>query len=241
MPAQLPPRPVRRIPVLAGAALALAIAGCGPEVFTYAKDARAAGMDHYSQGNYVDAAADFADATRQDPRDYQSYYYLGASYQATGSYQQAIGAYRSCLGTAPMTLAGKQDVALHYRAMDSLAQCIAKSGAGSDEETSLENQAKTNPTVDDTWMLAKIYRYSGQGDEAVEAYTKAVLLDPARFDVAKEAGLYEEGLKQNDRAAQTLKKAYADNPNDDEVNSALQRLGVVLGPSLRDASTLSHI
>ena len=59
--------------------------------------------------------------------------------------------------------------------------------------------------------------------------------------MAKEAGLYEEGLKQNDRAAITLKKAYADNPDDAEVNDALRRLGVVVGPSLRDAGSLSHI
>jgi tetratricopeptide (TPR) repeat protein len=241
MSALMPRSSVGRIALLAGGLLAGAVAGCGPETFTYAKDAKAEGMRLYADSDYVDAAAAFANATRQDPRDYQSYYYLGASYQASGSYLQAIGAYRSCLGAAPMTLAGKQDVALHYRAIDNLAQCIAKAGTSSDEETALENQTKSNPNVDDLWMLAKIYRYSSQADEAVQTYTSAVLLDPTRFDVAKEAGLYEEGLKQNDRAAQTLKKAYADNPNDDEVNAALRRLGVVVGPSLRDESTLSHM
>ena len=125
--------------------------------------------------------------------------------------------------------------------MDGLAECIAKGGPSSDEEATLQRQAQSNPTVDQLWLLAKVYRYAGQADEAIETYTKAVLLDPGRFDVAKEAGLYEESLKQNDRAAETLKKAYADDPNDDEVNDALRRLGVVIGPSLRDAATLSHI
>ncbi len=240
MPALLPPSPARRF-VLTAAAL-LAAAGCaGPEVFTYAKDARAQGLADYNTGDYVNAAAAFANATRQDPRDYQSFYYLGASHQATGDYQQAIGAYRSSLDVAPLTLAGKQDVGLHYRTRDGLAQCIAKSGTSSDEETTLEKQVAAHPDVDDQWMLAKIYRYAGQADEAVEAYSKAVLLDPGRFDVTKEAGLYEEGLKQNDRAAFSLKKAYADNPNDDEVNAALRRLGVVVGPSLMDERNLSHI
>ena len=68
-----------------------------------------------------------------------------------------------------------------------------------------------------------------------------MLLAPARFDVAKEAGLYELGLDPNDPAAQSLKQAYADNPDDAEVNDALRRLGVVTGPSLRDERTLSHI
>ena len=162
-----------------GVLLAVVAGGCGPETFTYAKDARAQGMSLYGQSDYVDAAAAFANATRQDPRDYLSYYYLGASYQATGSYQQAIGAYRSCLGAAPMTLAGKQDRATHYRAVDNLAQCIAKAGTANDEETALEAKTKANPDVDDLWMLAKIYRYSSQADEAVQAYTSAVLLDPS--------------------------------------------------------------
>ncbi len=240
MPAPSPLAPVRRFAVLAAGLLAAA-AGCGPETFTYAKSAHAQGMALYGQSDYVDAAAAFANATRQDPKDYQSYYYLGASYQALGQNQQAIGAYRSCLATAPMTLAGSQDGPTHARAVDGLAQCIAKSGTSSQEEATVEARTKTDPTVDDLYFLAKIYRYNGQADEAIETYTKAVLLDPTRFDVAKEAGLYEEGLKQNDKAARTLKAAYADDPNDDEVNAALRRLGVVIGPSLRDAGTLSHI
>lgn len=220
--------------------LSVAAGGCGPETFTYAKDAQAEGRTLYGQGDYVNAAAAFANATRQDPRDYLSYYYLGASYQATGRFQQAIGAYRSCLGAAPMTLAGKQDPGTRYLAFDNLAQCIAKAGTANDEENNLEAKVKAAPAVDDLWMLAKIYRYSGQADEAIGAYTSAVTIDGSRFEVAKEAGLYEAGLNQNDTAAKTLKKAYAVNPNDEEVNAALRKLGVVAGPSLKDEAQLSH-
>jgi tetratricopeptide (TPR) repeat protein len=242
MSARLPLAWVIRSATLAAVASSLAVAagGCGPETFTYAKDAKAEGMSLYARSDYVGAAAAFANATRQDPRDYQSYYYLGASYQATNSYQQAIVAYRNCLAAAPMTLAGQQDGPIHTLAVDNLAQCIAKGGTANDEETALEAKVKAAPNVDDLFMLAKIYRYAGQADEAVETYTNAVIQNPKRFDVAKEAGLYEEGLKQNDRAALTLKKAYADNPDDADVNAALTRLGVVLGPSLRDEATLSH-
>ena len=233
---------VRRLSLFASGAVFAVSAGCGTaDLITYAKDARAQGQSAYAAGDYPGAAAAFASATRQDPRDYQSFYDLGASYQAMGDYEQAIGAYRSSLGVAPMTLAGKQDVATHDRTVDSLAQSIAHTGSSGDEETTLEAKARANPNVEDLWMLAKIYRYAKQADEAIETYTKAVLLAPDRFDVAKEAGLYELGLNQNDRAAQALKQAYADNPDDAEVNDALHRLGVVTGPSLRDERTLSHI
>jgi tetratricopeptide (TPR) repeat protein len=214
--------------------------GCGPEAFTYAKEAHKEGMDLYQEGDYVDASAAFANATRQNPRDYPSYFYLGASYQAMGSYQQSISAYRSCLDTMTLSLAGKQDTAMRYRAMDSLAMVIAKSATSADETAAMERKCAGRALVDDQWLLAKIYRYSGDADAAVEAYDKAVLIDGSRFEIAKEAGLYEKVLGQNDRAALTLKRAYAVNQSDDQVNDALHQLGVVTGPAIVADQALIH-
>ena len=126
--------------------------------------------------------------------------------------------------------------------MDNLAQCIAKTKTGvADEVAAVRKRDAAQPNAGDEWYLAKIYRYSLDPDSAIEAYTAAVLLDPSRFDIAKEAGLYEEGLGQNQKAATTLKAAYADNQDDEQVNAALRRLGVVPGPSLMHQADLSHI
>jgi len=210
--------------------LAIAGLGCaGSETLTYSKETARQGMTLYQDGDYVDASAAFSSATRQNPRDYPSYYYLGACYQAMGSVQQSISAYRSCLEIMPMTLEGKQDLAMRYKTMDALAMVIAKSATCNDEITAMERKCDGKASVDDQWMLAKIYRYSGDADAAVEAYNKAVLIDPTRFEITKEAGLYEAVLGQNDRAAFTLKKAYAVKPDDEQVNEALHRLGVVTG------------
>ena len=204
--------------------------GCaGSESLTYAKDASRQGMSLYQDGDYVDASAAFNSATRQNPRDYPSYYYLGACYQAMGSTQQAISAYRSCLNIMPMTLDGKRDLNLRYKTMDALAMMIAKSATCNEETASMEKKCAGKASVDDQWMLAKIYRYSGDADAAVEAYNKAVLVDPSRFEITKEAGLYEAVLGQNDRAAFTLKKAYAVRTDDAQVNAALRKLGIVTG------------
>jgi len=215
--------------------------GCGPEAFTYAKAAHRDGMALYEEGDYVDASAAFTNAIRQNPRDYPSYFYLGASYQAMASYQQAISAYRSCLDTMTLTLAGKEDSNMRFRAMDQLAMVISKSATCADETTAMEQKCAGKASVDDQWLLAKIYRYSGDADAAVEAYDKAVLIDGSRFEITKEAGLYEKALGQNDRASLTLKKAYAVNQNDNQVNSALQDLGVVTGPSLISDQQLAHM
>lgn len=204
--------------------------GCaGSESLTYAKDAARQGMSLYQDGDYVDASAAFSSATRQNPRDYPSYFYLGQCYQAMGSVQQSISAYRSCLEIMPMTLEGKRDLAMQYKTMDVLALMISKSATCNDEISSMERKCEGKASVDDQWMLAKIYRYSGDADAAVEAYNKAVLIDPTRFEITKEAGLYEAVLGQNDRAAFTLKKAYAVKSDDQQVNDALHRLGVVTG------------
>jgi tetratricopeptide (TPR) repeat protein len=214
--------------------------GCADSV-TFAKDANHEGMNLYGQSDYVDAAVAFKSATRQNPRDYMSYYYLGKCYEAMGSQQEAISAYRSCMDVMPLSLAGKQDLGMKYKTMDALAMAIAKSGTVAQETADMEARCAGQPLVDDEWLLAKVYRFSGDADAAVEAYNKAVLIDPTRFDIAKEAGLYEAALGQNDKAALTLKKAYAIKSDDDEVNDALHKLGVVTGTGVKEESSFAHL
>src|SRR5688500_3636415 len=67
----------RRWAGLCALALLLAAGGCGDMVMQAPGDTRARGVQLYNEGNFADAAGAFATATRQDPRDYQSYYYLG--------------------------------------------------------------------------------------------------------------------------------------------------------------------
>ena len=217
--------------VIASAALAgsmLFATGCG-DALIYAKETRGQGMALYNEGNYGDAAATFANATRQDPRDYKSYYFMGASYEAQRAYQQAISAYRTCLDVMPLTLEGKSNISFRYHTIDSLATAISKSETSSQEAASLERKCKAKASVEDQWLLAKVCRYSGDADAAIDAYNKAVLIAPDNFTIAKEAGLYEQELGQNNRATFALKKAFAVNPDDPQVNDALRKLGVVAG------------
>ena len=225
--------------VIASSLLLGSAGGCA-DALTYAKDARRDGMSLYNEGNYTEATAAFANATRQDPRDYRSYYYLGASNEAEHQYQRAISAYHSCLDVMPLTLEGKNNVAFRNRAIDSLATAISKSESQHEETTSLEQKCAGKANVEDQWLLAKIYRYTGDADAAIEAYNKAVRIDPDNFTIAKEAGLYEQSLGQTQSATFALKKAYAINPNDQQVNDALRGQGVVVGPSLKDSHDLAQ-
>ena len=212
------------VAAIALAGMATGGAGCA-DALVYAKDARKSGMDLYSQGDYADAAGSFISATRQDPQDYQSYYYLGASYTQLRDYREAVSAFHTSLSVMPLTLQGQHDAAFHDRTLDALATAISRSPSVSSETSALEKQNAQNPSAENTWLLAKIYRYTGDADAAVDAYNKAVLIGMDNFALVKEAGLYEQTLGQTERAAIALRQAHALKPDDPQVADALQRMG----------------
>jgi Flp pilus assembly protein TadD len=214
------------------AAVSAVVGGCADSML-YTQQARRDGFADFQDGDYVNATAVLQNVTLQDPNDYEAYYVLGESYQAEGHHEQAIGAYRTCLDVMPLTLKGEQDLLLHSKCVDKLATAIADSPSYDSEITAMENKAKGQASVDQLWMLAKTYAAHGDADEAVERYNEAVHIDSSQFDLDKEAGLYEARLKQNEWAVATLRKAYAVNPDDDDVNKALRSLGVFPGATDR--------
>jgi len=220
-------------------AAVLSTAGCG-DTITFAGESRKQGLALYKEGNYADAAGSFRNATKQDPRDYRSYYGLGTCYDAMGRYQEAIGAYRSALDTMNVTLEGKNDTAFRRRVIDALAIAVSKS---SDRQRQIDNivaagRGKESP--EQFVLLGKIYRYSNDPDGAIEAYNRAALLDPKDFAVAKEYGLYLVDIRQTERAETLLRRAYQMNPRDQEVLEGLRRIGVVPGPSLNREDELAQ-
>src|SRR5204862_8200198 len=72
-----------------------------------------------------------------------------------------------------------------------------------------------------------------------DACNRAAKLDPNSFYITKEYGLYLERLGQKPQATPLLKRAYAMNPQDEQLAQALRRLGIVPGPSLKDQSALA--
>lgn len=215
----------------------LAMGGCA-DVITYSKDSRRAGVQQFTEGRYEDAAGSFRNAIRQDPRDFRSHYYLGASYDAMGAQQQAIHSYQSALETLELSLVSREEEGHQFRhqIIDGLAKSIAK---GQQRATDVALPQRGRRPAEDALLGAKVARYSGDADAAVEAYTQAYNLDPQDFYTAKEAGLYFEELGQVQQANAVLRQAFAINPQDAQVGSALRRLGVVPGPSLKDRRDLA--
>lgn len=220
------------------AALAVAVTGCA-DALTYSRDSRESGLKLYNQGQYDLAAGSFQNAVKQNPRDFESFYWLGVSYDAAKNYQQAISAYRSSLDVQNLTLDGRYNKTFRRRTIDGLAIAIAKSPGRATEIQQISDKTAGRDTVEDALLLAKIFRYSGDADSAIDAYNRAVLLDPSDIQVSREAGLYFQKIGKSQSAEPLLKRAYNANTSDQEVATALRSIGIVPGPSLKNEDQMA--
>jgi Flp pilus assembly protein TadD len=215
-----------------------ALAGCTQQLVSHNRELREQGSEQFAEHHYADAAGTFREAARQDPRDYKALYSLGVCCEKMGQTTEAIQAYKSSLDSQSRTLPGQADDASRLRTTDALASLIARADPRDGEIDLVEKHAQKTQSAADYFLLAKIYRYRGDADSAVNAYNHAMIKDPKDFTIAKEFGLYMAQLGQNDRAEAPLRKAYALKPNDVEVNQALRNIGVVPGPALKDKADL---
>jgi tetratricopeptide (TPR) repeat protein len=227
----------RWIPCALVATLAVA-AGCANSV-TFSRDTRAQGIAHFNAGNHSEAAAAFRAAIQQDPRDYRAHYYLGATYEQMGLHQQAIQSYKSSLDIMRLTHEGRHNVDFRVRVLDGLAGAVARSDDRQMELDILERQAWGGANAESYFVLAKTYRYSGDVDSALQAYHQAAVLDSRHIHIVKEYALYLDQLGLHDRSVPMLRRGFALNPNDMELDAALRRHGIVPGLSLRDEHELA--
>lgn len=209
--------------------------GCA-DAITYSRDAQRAGMKLYNEANYADAAGAFKNSVRQNPQNYEGHYYLGASYEKLQQYQQAIAAYKTARQTIVLSVEGRHDDEMKQKILNGIASTIARSDPRNIELDAAQQAAENQGTADNWFILAKVFALRGDPDSAVDAYNRALLLEPNNFYVAKDFGMYLDRIGQTDRAQATLRRAYSLNNDDAEVGAALRRMGVIPGPSLSDES-----
>jgi tetratricopeptide (TPR) repeat protein len=208
-------------------------------MITYSEDAQRQGMKLYQRGDYADAAGAFRNSVRQNPRNYQGYCYLGASYAQLGQYQQAIAAYKTARQTIDLTEEGKIDDEFNDKILTGLASAIAKSDQRDIETNAVAEEARNFSTAEAWFLLAKVYAYRGDADNAIDSYNRAALIEPTNFQIAKDYGIYLERVGQRQLAQAPLRRAYSLNQDDQQVVAALRRCGVVPGPSLVEEDRLT--
>ncbi len=167
------------------------------------------------------------------PANTKAHYYLGACEDALGHYQQALQAYKACLDVMKTSHEGNRDTPFRDRVLTALASGIARSASRDEEIARIKAHARTTQDPEDYLLLGRIYRNVGDADSAIDAYNRGALIAPKDFTLLKEYGLYLEQLGQNQKAETVLRQAYSRDSQDDQVNAALRRVGVVPGPSVR--------
>jgi tetratricopeptide (TPR) repeat protein len=199
-----------------------ALTGCSEVVnITYANKSREKGMGLYKDQSYVDAAGAFANAVRQDPRDFESHFYLGVCNDEMGQHQQAFQQYRTSLDVMARYIAGQYDPKFREMVLDTLAASVARNDVGDVELGRLEERARTGRNAEDWFVVAKVYRLKGDPDLAIYAYRRAAQWAPASFAVRKEFGLWLlDPLNQPREAEQHLRHAYKLNANDASMKCA---------------------
>lgn len=208
-------------------------AGC-TEVVTFSRKSREEGMRLFSERMYGDAAGAFRNAIRQEPRDYRSHFYLGVCFEEMTEYQQAFQEYYTALDVMSNTQEGKFDPDFRLIVLDTLAAAIAQHDMQEVELNKADVRAKAGQNAEDWFLLGKIYRMRGDGDMALDCYRRAARWDIDSFAIRKEFGLYLlDPLNQRQEAEHYLRQAYRLEPNDEAVNSALARLGVVPPPAYK--------
>jgi len=214
------------------------LVGGGADTITTTRDSQNRGLALYSDGQYADAAGAFRNTVRANPKDYQSWFYLGQSQEKMGQPREALVSYRTSLETQNLTLEGKENRVFRQNTLNALATAIAKSDSADTEITSLDKKAHEQPSGENYLLLAKVYAERGDADNALDSFVRAQRLERNDFYITKEYGLYLERLGQAQKAEPMLKKAYAMNPQDAQVDAALRRLGIVPGPALKDRNAL---
>lgn len=224
------------------AAMVPSLVGCADNnrQTTYGLDSRDDGARFFNEGRYADAAGAYRNAVRTVPSDFKSYYHLGLCEEKLGAMQQAIQAFKTSLDVMPLTLAGRDRMTtFRLDIMDALARVIANSNDKTSEIEKLTEKAQAG-SVESYRILARVYRYGMDPDSALDAYNRASLLEPRNVGLLKEYGLYLEQLHQNAQAEAILRQAYVLDSADPQISDALRRLGVIVGPSIKEQNQLAQ-
>jgi tetratricopeptide (TPR) repeat protein len=129
---------------------------------------------------------------------------------------------------------------MHDNAFDRLAHIVAANDPTGSETDLIAQTAAQDNSSDEFRLLGRVLRYRGDADSGLENYHRAVQIDPSNFAAQREYGLYLEQLTQNQEAGQVLRDAYRINQNDEQVNSALRRIGMEPGPGLLTEAPVAH-
>lgn len=99
----------------------VSLVGCAEMFATVSRESNEEGMRLYHQKMYGDATGAFRNAVKQEPRDYQSHFYLAVCYDELKQHQPAFQQYRLGVEMMNTTAEGRHDD--EFRNWPSMLMC----------------------------------------------------------------------------------------------------------------------
>ncbi len=222
--------------VLASAAV-FSFAGCA-DALTFSKTERTQGRIALQEGDYEEAAITFANQVRRNPKDYRAHFHLGEARWSAGRFPEAVRSYMTALDVMEFSPRGQSDPEFKLIIIDELAGALAEVDHDGHQLAEIERLATGNKTK--KLLVALTHGKAGRPDAAIASFREARSLDRTDPQIAKSFGLYLEGIQQELAAEEMLRRAYALNPQDEEVAAALRRLGIIPGPAILSKNQLTR-
>ncbi|MGH7227463.1 MAG: tetratricopeptide repeat protein, partial [Gemmataceae bacterium] len=198
------------------AALALLVWACAPAMEERVHDLNDAGRERFQKGQYDRARLDFQAALKYRPNDAELLYNIGQCYQQLGQSQCAEQTYRLCL----------QQDANSAKVRHALTVLLVQHGRAAEAQEMVRDWLNRQPKLsaayaEDGWL----YEQEGHFFNALKRYEQAIFFDPGNtFALVSLGQIYEDNLKQPERALKLYQIALDYDPHQPEVVRQVNRL-----------------
>jgi tetratricopeptide (TPR) repeat protein len=166
------------------------------------------------QGRYDEAETYLQRAILLNPNDADSHLNLGAVYAETGKMDHAEEQFRIAISISPLNLA----------AHNVLGKLYFDSGRLKESEQQFRQSLQVEPNIAAYDHLGYIYAQWGDQSRAEAAFKSALAMNAADSHAHFHLGLIYIASGRNSEALAELKTALADDPNNPEILSALEKL-----------------
>ncbi len=174
-------------------------------------DLKVVALDYVLLGDYADADKWFTKSLQENPRDSQTWYYLGRTKYNESRLDEAIHAFRQCLDIDPKSVNAEDNLGLSYEGLGRIEEAlIAYKTAIGWQALSLDKTS--GPLIDLGALLLK----QNRAQEALPYLRQAADISP-----------------EDSRAHEYLGKAYSDRNRMEEAQRELERAVAITPQSAR--------
>lgn len=181
-------------------------------------------------GNYVAAQQKLEPVLYNDPQDWEGRYLMGKAYLGQGRALEAQSELEQALAVKDRSEEWTPKI------LDALAESLHRQERFEELYAFLDAQINRYEGWEDYARKARFLAKANDIDGAALAYRQAAFFSRnADEDIYIEMADFFEGLGDYDKAVQSLKWAYYINDEREDIPARLRKLGVVPGPTVKEA------